>query len=378
MTKRIGLMIAALVLYLGTSPAISQQTAAQRVAGYRNPVIDSDFPDPSVLRGADGFYYAYATQGDVDGRMANIQLDRTRDLVHWSRLGDALPVKPAWASQTQDFWAPHVVRWGNKYLLFYSARPDAALSDPQRGLCLAVATARRPQGPFTDSGRPLHCGESFINIDPMAFADPATGRHWLYWGSGFGPIRVRALAPDGLSFAPGSKAIDLVKPNAEQNPGNYQRLVEGAWMLHRGGWYYLFFSGDNCCGPDAHYAVLVARSRAATGPFEIRHDAHGGQALPVVARGDKWIAPGHNAVIRDGCGTQWMLYHAVDAAHSRNRPTDQLNSRRVMLIDRLVFRGGWPRVAGGGPSETVRPAPVTASRCRTARSHRSIAPARAR
>ena len=41
----------------------------------------------------------------------------------------------------------------------------------------------------------------------------------------------------------------------------YQRLVEGAWVHRRDGWYYLFYSGDNCCGPNAHYATLVARSR---------------------------------------------------------------------------------------------------------------------
>ncbi len=40
----------------------------------------------------------------------------------------------------------------------------------------------------------------------------------------------------------------------------------GCWVLRRGGWYYLFFSGDNCCGPEAHYATMVARSRSATGP----------------------------------------------------------------------------------------------------------------
>ncbi|MBA2635336.1 MAG: family 43 glycosylhydrolase, partial [Sphingomonas sp.] len=74
-------------------------------ATYANPVLDADFPDPTVIRAADGFYYAYATQGTRDGKMANIQVARSTDLVRWQQLGDALPAKPAWASQTQDFWA---------------------------------------------------------------------------------------------------------------------------------------------------------------------------------------------------------------------------------------------------------------------------------
>jgi arabinan endo-1,5-alpha-L-arabinosidase len=310
---------------------------------YVNPVIDSNFPDPAVLRAADGFYYVYATQGEHEGRMLNIQIARSRDLVRWQRLGDALPVKPAWASRTQDFWAPHVSEHDGRYYLYYSAKPDAALTDTSRGLCLAVATSDRPEGPFTDSGRPLQCGEGFVNIDPMAFDDPGSGRRLLYWGSGFQPIRVRELAPDRISFAPGSRPIDLIPVVSTDDPGNYRRLVEGAWVMRRRGYYYLFFSGDNCCGPNAHYAVMVARSRSATGPFETL-DANGGVIL---ARNGNWVAPGHNSVIEDGSGRSWILYHGVDSRRPRTKPTDEVNTRRVMLLDRLEWRGGWPRPAAG-------------------------------
>lgn len=227
------------------------------------PVIDRDFPDPAVLRAGDGYYYAYATQGG-EGARANIQVARSRDLKRWEALPDALPVKPGWAARTQDFWAPDVFAAKGRYYLYYSAKPDAALADKERGLCLAVATAVRPEGPFTDKGEPLLCGQGFVNIDPMAFDDPATGKRWLYWGSGFGPIKVQELASDRLRFAPGSRPVDLVFPGAK---GAFPRLVEGAWMTRRAGRYYLFFSGDNCCGPNANYATMVARSRSATGPF---------------------------------------------------------------------------------------------------------------
>ena len=53
--------------------------------------------------------------------------------------------------------------------------------------------------------------DGFVNIDPMSFDDPATGKRLLYWGSGFGPIKVRELAPDRISFAPGSAAMPLVE-----------------------------------------------------------------------------------------------------------------------------------------------------------------------
>ncbi|MFN3944562.1 MAG: glycoside hydrolase family 43 protein [Allosphingosinicella sp.] len=327
-------------------------------ARYANPVLDDNFPDPAVLRAPDGFYYSYATQGEVDGRMQNIQAARSRDLVNWERTGDALPVKPGWARETQDFWAPDVVHRDGRYFLYYSAKPDAALTDPDRGLCLAVATAERPEGPFTDSGRPLQCGEGFVNIDPFAYDDPATGKRLLYWGSGFGPIKVQELAEDRVSFLPGSRPIDLVHVIRDEDPANYQRLVEGAWIVRREGWYYLFYSGDNCCGPNAHYAVMVARSRSATGPFETLAEATGAADSVILERRGRWIAPGHNSVVEDAAGDHWLLYHAVDARRPRSRASDEVNSRRVMLLDRIVWRDGWPRVAGNGPSTGPRGAPA--------------------
>jgi arabinan endo-1,5-alpha-L-arabinosidase len=332
MMIRLALCLAALLL---TGCA----TMPEAPSGPRS-AVDSDFPDPAAIRADDGMTYVYATQGMAGGRQLNIQLARSGDLVGWEQLGDALPVKPVWASKTQDFWAPHVARVGSRYLLYYSAKPDAALADPEQGLCLAVATAERPEGPFTDIGEPLLCGPGFVNIDPMLFDDPATGKRLLYWGSGFGPIKVQEMTPDGLAFAPGSAPIDLVAPVATDDPANYRRLVEGAWVTYRKGWYYLFFSGDNCCGPKAHYAVMVARSRSATGPFAVKPE-NGGVILEADAR---WIAPGHNAIVERE-GESFILYHAVDAAHPRSRPEDEVNTRRIMLIRGLVWKDGWPEVA---------------------------------
>ena len=177
------------VWLVGLLAACAGPQAHARSAGAEVAAIDADFPDPAVTRASDGYYYAYATQSVRQTGTINIQAARSRNLVAWQQLGNALPAKPRWASRTQEFWAPHVTAHDGRYFLYYSAKPDAALDDPKRGLCLAVATAMRPEGPFADMGHPLVCGEGFVNIDPMAFDDPATGRRLLYWGSGFGPIK---------------------------------------------------------------------------------------------------------------------------------------------------------------------------------------------
>jgi arabinan endo-1,5-alpha-L-arabinosidase len=317
-----------------------------------NPVFDGDFPDPTVIGSADGHYYGYATQSERSGKWVNIQLARSTDLVHWQYLGDALPAKPRWAATTQDFWAPHVEREGSRYIMYFSAKPDS--SDERHGMCLGVATAASALGPFIDIGHPLKCGPGFVNIDPMAYDDPGTGRHLLYWGSGFEPIKVQELAADRISFAPGSAPKDLVWPNRIK--GEFPVLVEGPWVIRHGGYYYLFYSGDNCCGPKANYAVMVARSRSALGPFETLEHATGAAHSIILERRGHWIAPGHNSIVVDRTGADWIVYHAVDLRHPREGPGQDLNTRRVMLIDRIRWRAGWPVV--DGPSEVPLPAPI--------------------
>lgn len=315
---------------------------------YVNPVLDQDFPDPAVLRAPDGWYYAYATQTTLGERTLNIQVARSRDLVRWEHLGDALPQKPNWASGTQNFWAPDVIHDAERarYVMYYSAQPDA-----RKELCLAVATAQAPAGPYVDSGEPLACGAE--HIDPMAFDDPNTGRRLLYWG--FRSIRVQELAPDRLRFAQGSEPVQVMLPGQERD---YSLIVEGAWVSYRDGKYFLFYSGDFCCGAQPSYAVMVARADSPTGPFRRLGEEDGSARSVILERNEYWRAPGHNSVISDLAGTDWMLYHAVDP----RRPMfeDRVHgrvARRVLLIDRIEYRGGWPRVAGNAPSTAPRPVP---------------------
>ena len=323
---------------------------------YQNPVLDRDFPDPSVLLASDGYYYAYATQTKHAGHVLNFQVARSHDLVSWEHLGEALPAKPNWAATGQRFWAPDVSRHADgRYLLYFSAQPN----DPAAGLCLGVAVAAQPTGPFIDSGAPLLVGgPGFESIDPMRFVEPGTGRQLLFWGSGFGPLRVRELAADGLSFAPGSAVQVVVAPLPAGNKAPYGHLIEGSWVHYRAGWYYLFYSGDNCCGPDASYAVLTARARQPTGPYETLAAATG-TAGTILTENGRWQAPGHNCLVTDAAGQDWLLYHAID----RQQPTfdalsaEQGYSRRVLLLDRVGYdTAGWPQI--GTPSTTLKLAPI--------------------
>ena len=319
---------------------------------YSNPVLDSDFPDPTILYAPDGFYYAYATQTLRDGNWINVQVARSADLLHWEHLGDALPEKPEWAETTQDFWAPSVIFDGSTYFMYYSATPDVCHVH-ERGHALAVATSESPAGPFVDMGMPLLLGAGFEFIDPMAFDDPLTGRHLLYWGSGFQPIKVQELSSDRLSFAPGSSPIDLIWPNGRE--GGFPRLVEASWVIQHEDYFYLFYSGDNCCGPQAEYGVMVARSQSPTGPFETLEQARGVPHSLMLFKSERWLAPGHNCIVKDKAGEDWIVYHAIDVQRAPQYDGEDIYSRRVLLMDRIQWRDGWPHV--GTPSDTPQRMP---------------------
>ena len=361
MNQKIKLRFLFLVIaILQFSPEIFAQSAAglnRKTALYQNPVFNFDFPDPTIIRASDGYFYAYATQGVVDGKLNHIQAARSSDLVNWQRLPDALPQKPVWADKSEPkFWAPHVSEADGRYFMYYSADPNT-----QTGLCLAVAVASAPGGPFVDIGKPLKCGTSFINIDPMAYDDPQTGKRLLYWGSGFEPIKVQELAANRIDFAPNSQSTDLVFPIKNEDPNNYQRLIEGAWITYKKGYYYMFYSGDNCCGDKAHYAVMVARSRSATGKFETLAQATGKGNSVILEKNAEWLAPGHNSVIRDDNGDDWIIYHAINTKQRNVAAGETIGGdrdvRRVMLMNRLVYKKGWAYAEGGTPTITSKKFP---------------------
>lgn len=316
-------------LFLAASVLMAAASLAQQKIS--NPVLDQNFADPTVIR-ANGKYYAYATNSHVNGKELHIQVASSVDLQHWTIIGDALPEKPSWGSH--DFWAPHVLYDPSlkKYVLFYSGES----TDTSTGKCLGVAFSNAPEGPFVDKGSPLICGETFVNIDPMAIIDPKSGKRLLYWGSGFEPIKVQEMTNDWTAFKQGTTAKPIIFPKKEKN---YDRLIEGAWVHYYKGKYYIYYSGDNCCGVNANYAVLVARADNPFGPFTTLGEANGTGSSVILEKNGAWIAPGHNSIFTDARGNCYIAYHAIDA-----NTDPQQRWKRVFCIDPIVYKNGWPVV----------------------------------
>jgi arabinan endo-1,5-alpha-L-arabinosidase len=305
---------------------------------YKNPVLAMNFPDPAIIREKDGTFYAFATQGiGINGKSVHIQEARSKDLVHWKYIGDALPKVPEWGKVKKEYWAPSIIfdQKKNKYFMYYAVEGNAG------GKCIGIAIANHAKGPYKDIGKPLICGEGFVNIDPMAFDDPQTGKKLLYWGSGFGAIKVQELDDSRTNFRLGSKPINLVNINFDKD---YDKLVEGAWVIYHNGYYYLFYSGDNCCGIGTHYAVMVARSKNALGPFQHMSEVLKKHSSVILHMSNRWIGPGHNCIVQDDAGNDWILYHAI-------KPENKARIFRELLLDKINWINGWPEISNSIPSD---------------------------
>lgn len=321
---------------------------------YTNPIYARDFPDPGILRTVAGFY-AYATQSLTPTGQHNIQVAFSRDAVHWEPRGDAMPTKAVWASTHQDYWAPHVVFKDGLYHMFYNARTNTS------GHGIGVATSLSAEGPFVDSGAPLVRGWKFINIDSYVFQDAATGRWWMSWGSCHQPIKLRQMDDSLLSFAKGSRVIDLL--SAEQGHP-FAALHEASWIHSRFDphqqktFYYLFTSGANAFGVDS-YGIMVARAEHLTGPYITLAEAKGLPDSVILRSNATVLNPGAHSLFTDDAGQEWLLYHAYSRAEVNGQFKRIHRFPRLLMLDALHYdESGWPFVRTGSPSTGTEAGPA--------------------
>jgi beta-xylosidase len=310
---------------------------------FTNPVLAAYFADPFVLA-VDGGYVAYGTGELVDGRAFAVL--RSPDLVHWTRVGGALePLAEDWAT---DYWAPEVAVADGTYHLYYS------VGTGERGHRLRVATASDPEGPFADCGVVLTPGERFA-IDPHPFRD-ADGSWYLFYahdvldGERVGTtiavdrlVSMTELAGEPRTLLRASDDWQLYRRGRQMYGRTYDwHTLEGPFVVAREGRYHLLYSGGAWEEPS--YGVSYAVADHPLGPY--REPVTGPAILRTLP--DRVLGPGHNSVVRDSDGDDWLVYHAWDRARTQ----------RQMWIDRLRWGPDGP--GRSGPTTEPQPAPAPA------------------
>jgi arabinan endo-1,5-alpha-L-arabinosidase len=390
-----------LALLVGPASATPVGSVGSTTRSYSNPLAP-DIPadgtvdscaDPTVIKGQDGesrdgqqIWYMYCTTDplndadvDQDGNPVfhRIPTMSSTDLVNWTYIADAFPLNggdiPAWIDPSAAFWAPDVVYSSatDQYYLLVTVTETTAAgggSDTCRGdSAIGVAVGSSPTGPWDFADEPVvrprldpngaPCSY-FWTFDPDILGDTVGDEGTLYYGSYYGGL----FATDVTFTETGVTA-------ATANPGDDTRIAignryEGANVVHRDGYYYLFASATNCCnGALTGYSVFVGRSDSHLGPFVDREgnsflDAAVGGTPFLTMNGNRWVGTGHNTVFEDEGGQWWTIYHAVD----REDPFFDFDpgfTKRPALLDPVDWVNGWPTVNGGaGASDTKMSAPA--------------------
>jgi arabinan endo-1,5-alpha-L-arabinosidase len=365
MRKLLGLLLLLPLSLAAQLPSASIAPVPPRGVGrYANPLPIQlpdgsnivSCPDPSIIRSetpGDNAWYMYCTNEVFhdNGLVHLMAISRSTDLAHWTYVTDVFPVVPSFLPVTVGLWAPDIQFMNGKYYLYY-----AASQTQQGGPAIFVATSNFPDGPFSAIATPVVPPEKLADGSWRDVIDPAmateNGQSYILYGSFNGGTQARLLTDDALGTIPGSE-VQLSPPNR----------YEASYVIQRQDYYYLFLSAGTCCaGAGSGYGVYVARSPHVLGPYLDKDgvsltDTNVGGTPVILMNGNRWLGPGHNAVVTDPSGQDWMLYHAVDGL---NPTIPEAWTRRPAMLDPIDWSDGWPSVrSGAGASDQLEPAPAT-------------------
>ena len=303
------------------------------------PVYETDFPDPFVIE-HQGEFIAYST----NSRGINLPIAVSRDLTEWApatvggRPIDGMPALAPWVEEGRT-WAPEVMKVGDRWLLYYTARHGK-----RKTQCIGVASAANPRGPFRDAAsEPLVCQyEIGGTIDANPFRDRAGQLYLTYKNDGNSVgkkthIWSQRMAPDGLSMV--GEAVALLDNDQPWEA----HVIEASTMINTPDGIALLYSANHY-GWEPHqrlspYAMGYAMCKTALGPCT---DAPSNPVLN--SFNDRKLGclsgPGHQAVFR-GAGGTFIAFHAWAATSGCRKATD----KRYLYIAPFGWEDGKPQIA---------------------------------
>lgn len=290
-----------------------------------NPVLPGDRPDPTILD-IDGIYWASATSNEW---APLFPIFRSDDMVNWELVSYVFPEgAPDWA--LKNFWAPELSYdpETKKVYLYYTARRK----DNNR-LAVAVASADRPDGTYTDHGPLVSQEPGSIDAFEITGDDGKVYVAWKEDGNSMGrPTPIWAQEIDKGRTKLIGMPVELFR-NDESDDTSWERwLIEGVCIFKEKDYYYATFSGGGCCDKQCNYKTGVARARHIFGPWE-KYPKN-----PILTDNASWKCAGHGTVVKKD-GDWYMLYHAYHTA-------GDVYVGRQDVLEKLEWTpDGWPYFA---------------------------------
>jgi beta-xylosidase len=261
---------------------------------YINPILNSDYSDPDVIRVEDKYYMVCS-----DFHYIGMPVLESDDMINWRIIGQIFDKfdYPGWNGNKHyggGTWAPSIRYHDGKFWVFFCT--------PDEGLFMSNAV--NPAGPWS----PLYAVKEIANWeDPCPFWDEDGKAYLGHSLLGGGPIILHRMSPDGKSLLDEGNVI-------------YTGLgAEGTKFYKKDGWYYLSVPEG---GTIAGWQTLL-RSKYIYGPYEKKE---------VLESGSTDINGPHQGAIVDTPGGEWWFYHF--------QCTEPLG--RVLYLEPARWKDGWP------------------------------------
>jgi arabinan endo-1,5-alpha-L-arabinosidase len=321
---------------LGSS---SGSNALSVLNNYHLTGATSPVRDPSIMRQG-SMYYLFSTDagGAING---HLPIRCSSDAVDWHLCGAVFDQIPNWVQTAVPgiggLWAPDISYFNGLYHLYYAGSIFATNTSV---IGLATNTTLDPTDPayqWVDQGQVLSSSSSddFNAIDPTILVD-TDGNVWMTYGSYWAGIKQQQIDPtSGKLLAPNQTVYSLAT-----RPGVMYDPIEGSSLVHKGNYYYLFVSFDDCCNPNPYldnYKIMVGRSTSPHGPFVDMSGTpmmQGGGTLLLGGNGITWNAPGGETVQLDPQNGDLITFHALHLP----------DGGAYVFVNSLTWTNGWPQI----------------------------------
>ena len=304
------------------------------VIAAQNPIIRNQYAADPTARVFNNKVYVYPSH-DIpapEGQrqdwfcMADYHVFSSENLTDWTDHGMIISQEqvPWGKPDAYSMWAPDCVYKNGKYYFYFPNAPKSG-----RGFAIGVATADKPEGPFTCEPEPI---KGVSGIDPCVLIDD-DGQAYIYW-SGMGirgaKLKNNMKELDGelqeMKF-PKREGMPEMPPmlvGGQEMKGLPEGFKEGPFAFKRGDWYYLTFPwvrGDTSDGKNPTETLAYSMSKSPLGPWDFKGI--------IMAEHNNGCWTNHHSILE--YKGQWYLFYHTNFFSPRN------DKRRSACIEKICF-----------------------------------------
>ncbi len=284
---------------------------------YINPLIEG--ADPFILS-HEGKYYLYSTNAN-DG----FKVFSSCDLAEWKDEGYCLKKQDVMGEG--GFWAPELTYKNGIFYMVYVADEH-----------LGVATSTSPLGPFKQENKRWLSEEKAIDGHFFTDDDGVTYLYYVRFDEG-NVLYVAKMSDDLLTLYEKEEKF-IFRADCEWELKDCS-VVEGPFVLKRGGKYYLTYSANHTRSP--FYAIGCAVASSPMGEFKKC------KSNPILQMNEEVNGVGHHSFFYSVNGELGIVYHSH---FSKTQFTP-----RTVCVDRASFEtvDGEETIVVHGPTRDKQP-----------------------